>query len=195
MPTTSTVFDQFARRITDVTTQLAAHAIPLTTPAAPPANPNDPWASSSPKLVDRSTLAWCTAVLMLATHHHTAIDVQALSADALLHELGVSGLATLHRDLNHGAPIDYEYTRCPYCSGIGEDPTLPTCEELGCWPSDDIYGHEHLCPVCRGDHHEPQWKAVQRMDELEQLLVDAIEDKAPSRSWRWIRFPGQGQCS
>ncbi|MEU4507771.1 hypothetical protein [Streptomyces sp. NPDC024089] len=63
-----TIFDQFTRRISDITAQLTTLGIPLTTPAAPPAAPGstDPWASSHPVPVDRSTLAWCTAVTMLA---------------------------------------------------------------------------------------------------------------------------------
>ncbi|WP_331747528.1 hypothetical protein OG365_40825 (plasmid) [Streptomyces sp. NBC_00853] len=122
MPTT--VFDQFTCRTADVTAQLTTLGIPLTAPAPPPADadPTDPWASSYAVPVDRSTLAWCTAVQMLADHHDTGIDRQVLAADALLRELGVRGLAQLHFDLHHGAPVDYRFTRCPYCSGIGEDP-------------------------------------------------------------------------
>lgn len=42
------VYDQFTRRITDVTTQLTTHGIPLTAPTAPPAGPDptDPWAGN-----------------------------------------------------------------------------------------------------------------------------------------------------
>ncbi|MFG3499342.1 hypothetical protein [Streptomyces sp. NPDC047928] len=74
MPTT--VFDQFTRRTAEVTTQLTTLGIPLTAPALPPADPDtaDPWASSRPIPVDRSTLAWCTAVTMLADHYDTSID-------------------------------------------------------------------------------------------------------------------------
>jgi len=39
----TTVLDQFARRITDVTTQLAAHDIPLTATDTPPTHAIDPW--------------------------------------------------------------------------------------------------------------------------------------------------------
>ena len=120
---------------------------------------------------------------MLANHHHTAIDRQVPAADALLRELGVRGLATLHSDLNAGAPVDYRFTRCPYCSGIGEDPTRPTCHHLGCAPWHEFDDHEHLCPVCRGDDYQPQWFAKEHMAELEELLADAIEEKAPPRSW------------
>ncbi|WP_331762468.1 hypothetical protein [Streptomyces sp. NBC_01508] len=177
-----TVFDQFTRRTADVTAQLATHGIPLTAPAAPPAAPDDPWAPSRPVPVDRSTLAWCTAVTMLADHHHTPIGRQIPAADALLRENGIRGLATLHSDLHHGAPVDYRFTRCPYCSGIGEDPTRPTCQDLGCpsWREDD--GHGHLCPVCHGDDYQPQWFAETHMADLGQLLADAIKNMAPLRT-------------
>src|SRR6266702_4117333 len=185
MPTT--VFDQFTRRITDVTAQLAAHDIPLTAPPAPPADPTDPWASSYSVPVDRSSLAWCTAAQMLAYHHDTGIDRLVLAADALLRELGVRGLAQLHSDLHHGAPVDYRFTRCPYCSGIGEDPTRPTCGELGCAPWHEFDGHEHLCPFCRGEDYQPQWFAEEQMTELEELLADAIEE-SEARASRWYRI-------
>ncbi|MEQ4611488.1 hypothetical protein ABMX48_36760 [Streptomyces cavourensis] len=101
---------------------------------------------------------------------------QVLAADALLRELGVRGLAQLHSALHAGAPIDYRYTRCPYCSGIGEDPTQPTCGEAGCAPWLEFVGHDHPCPVCPGDY-QPQWYAGERMTELEELLADAIEER------------------
>ncbi|WP_432020282.1 hypothetical protein [Streptomyces sp. 1222.5] len=176
MPTT--VFDQFTRRTADVTAQLTTLGIPLTAPAPPPAdlNPADPWASNYTVPVDRSTLAWCTAVTMLAEHHHTDIDRQVLAADALLRELGIRGLAQLHSDLHAGAPIDYRYTRCPYCSGIGEDPTQPTCGDVGCAPWLEFAGHDHPCPVCPGDY-QPQWYAEEQMAELEERLAAAIEER------------------
>ncbi|MGK4909509.1 hypothetical protein [Streptomyces albus] len=185
MPTT--VFDQFTRRTADVTAQLAILGIPLTAPAPPPADPTpaDPWASSYAASVDRSSLAWCTAVTMLADHHHTSIDRQVLAADALLRELGVCGLATLHSDLHNGAPIDYRFTRCPYCSGIGEDPTQPTCEEVGCASWLEFAGHDHLCPLCHGDDYQPQWFAEEQMTELEELLADAIEEREERASLRY----------
>ncbi|MFB6790216.1 hypothetical protein ACFCWT_26540 [Streptomyces olivaceus] len=190
MPTT--VFDQFTRRTADVTAQLTTLGIPLTAPAPPPAelNPADPWASSYPVPVDRSTLAWCTAVTMLAEHHHTGIDRQVLAADALLRELGVRGLAQLHSDLHAGAPIDYRFTPCPYCSGIAEDPTQPTCGEVGCAPWLEFAGHDHPCPVCPGDY-QPQWYAEEQMTELEELLADAIEEREERASLRyriWARL-------
>ncbi|MEU9108881.1 hypothetical protein AB0D54_32065 [Streptomyces xanthophaeus] len=177
MPPTA-VFDQFTRRTADVTAQLTTLGIPLTAPAPPPADadPTDPWASSYAVPVDRSTLAWCTAVQMLANHHDTGIDHQVPAADALLRELGVRGLAQLHTDLHHGAPIDYRFTRCPYCSGIGEDPTRPDCQDVGCAPWHEFDGHEHLCPVCHGDDYQPQWFAEEQMTDLEELLADAIEE-------------------
>ncbi|MGW0607777.1 hypothetical protein [Streptomyces sp. NPDC002640] len=52
-------------------------------------------------------------VTMLGDYHHTGIDRQVLTVDALLRELGVRGLAQLHSDLHAGAPIDYHFTRCP----------------------------------------------------------------------------------
>ncbi|MEU2770855.1 hypothetical protein ABZ628_29535 [Streptomyces diastaticus] len=182
-----TVFDQFTRRTTDVTAQLAALDIPLTTPARPPAdlNPADPWASNYTAPVNRSTLAWCTAATMLADHHHTGIDRQVLAADALLRELGVRGLAQLHSDFCAGAPIDYRFTPCPYCSGIGEDPTQPACEEVGCAPWLEFAGHDHPCPVCHGDDYQPQWIAEERMTELEELLADAIEERERHASLRY----------
>ncbi|MFD9794250.1 hypothetical protein ACFWXK_25240 [Streptomyces sp. NPDC059070] len=177
-PMLTTVFDQFAYRTTYITAQLTTLGIPLTAPAPPPADLNlaDSWASSYDVPLDRTSLAWCTAVRMLADHHHTGIDRQVVAADALLRELGARGLAQLHSDLHRGVPIDYRFTRCPYCSGIGEDPTQPTCGELGCPPWHEFDGHEHLCPVCHGDDHQPQWFAEQHMAELEELLADAIEE-------------------
>ncbi|MEU6680909.1 hypothetical protein [Streptomyces sp. NPDC046925] len=185
MPTTA--FDQFTQRITDVTAQLAAHGLPLTAPPPPtaaPPDPTDPWASSHSAPVDRSTLAWCTAAQMLAEHHDTGIDRQVLPADALLRELGIRGLAQLHTDLHHGAPIDYRATRCPYCSGIGEDPTLPTCKDLGCPPWHEFDGHGHSCPVCRGEDYQPAWFAEEHMQKLEKLLADAIEESEERGSLR-----------
>ncbi|MFE2943419.1 hypothetical protein ACFXKG_30850 [Streptomyces sp. NPDC059255] len=191
MPTT--VFDQFTRRAAEVTAQLTTLGIPLTAPTPPPADPNptDPWANSDTVPVDRSTLAWCTAVQMLADHHHTGIDRQVLATDALLRELGVRGLAQLHSDLHHGAPIDYRFTPCPYCSGIGEDPTQPTCGEVGCAPWLEFAGHDHLCPVCRYEDCQPQYFAEERMKELEELLAEGIKDKTPSRPRlaTWLRRP------
>lgn len=193
MPTT--VFDQFTRRVNTVTAQLTTLGIPLTAPALPPAaNPTDPWASSYPIPVDRSTLAWCTAARMLADHHDTGIDRQVLAADALLRELGVRGLAQLHSDLVGGAPVDYRFTRCPYCSGIGEDPTQPTCGEVGCAPWLEFAGHDHPCPVCPDDY-QPQWYAEEQMTELENLLADAIEEREEHASLRyrlgtWLRRRG-----
>ncbi|MFD9151614.1 hypothetical protein ACFWDF_30990 [Streptomyces diastaticus] len=184
MPTT--VFDQFTRRTTDVTTQLAALGIPLTAPPPPPAdlNPADPWASNYTAPVDRSSLAWCTAVTMLADHHHTGIDRQVLAADALLRELGVRGLAQLHSDLHANAPVDYRFTCCPYCSGIGEDPTQPTCPEAGCASWLEFAGHDHVCPVCHGEDFQPEWVTEERMTELEELLADAIEEREERASLR-----------
>ncbi|MFJ3973465.1 hypothetical protein ACIPYR_35725 [Streptomyces parvus] len=90
---------------------------------------------------------------------HTAIDRQVLAADALIRELGVRGLAPLHSDLHFGAPIDYRFTRCPYCSGLGEDPTLPNCQEVGCPREYEFADHPHICPVCRGEDFQPEWIA------------------------------------
>lgn len=69
-----TFFNQFPQRISDITTQLTTHGLPLTAPAtpAPLPDPDDPWASSRPTPpVDRTTLAWCTAAQMLSAHHRT----------------------------------------------------------------------------------------------------------------------------
>ncbi|GLW19715.1 hypothetical protein Stsp01_64580 [Streptomyces sp. NBRC 13847] len=185
MPTT--VFDQFTRRTADVTAQLITLNIPLTAPTPPPAEPNptDPWAGSHTAPVDRSTLAWCTASQMLADRHHTGIDRQVLAADALLRELGVRGLAQLHSDHHGGAPVDYRFTRCPYCSGLGEDPTQPTCAEVGCPPQYEFAGHEHLCPVCQGDNYQPQWFAEEHMTNLEERLADAIAKSEERASLRY----------
>ncbi|MFI5945894.1 hypothetical protein ACIBCB_37365 [Streptomyces uncialis] len=176
MPTT--FYDQFTRRITTVTAQLTTLGIPLTAPTPPPADldPTDPWASNYPVPVDRSTLAWCTAAQMLADHHHTDIDRQVPAADALLRELGVRGLAQLHSDLHHGTPIDYRFTPCPYCSGTGEDPTQPTCGEVGCPPEGEFADHDHPCPICHGADYQPQWFAEEHMTDLEELLADATKE-------------------
>ncbi|MFF0338077.1 hypothetical protein ACFYUM_36480 [Streptomyces fimicarius] len=184
MPTT--VYDQFARRTATVTAQLTTLGIPLTAPVQPPAatDPTDPWASSHTVPVDRSTLAWCTAAQMLATHHDTGIDRQVDAADALLRGLGVRGLAQLHSDLHAGAPIDYRYTPCPYCSGIGEDPTLPDCQDAGCPPECEFAGHGHLCPVCP-DNYEPRWFADEQMTVVEELLADAIKEREERASLRY----------
>ncbi|MFF7365409.1 hypothetical protein [Streptomyces sp. NPDC008125] len=186
----TTVFDQFGCRITEVTVQLTAHNIPLTAPPAPAADldPTDPWASTYVAPIDRSTLAWCTAAQMLATHHHTTVDRQVLAADALLRELGVPGLAQLYSDLHDGAPIDYRYTPCPYCSGIGEDPTQPTCRDVGCPPQYEYAGHDHLCPVCHGADHQPEWFTEQHLKELDALLVAAVVPGVGYWAARWNRW-------
>lgn len=135
--------------------------------------------------VDRSTLAWCTAASMLADHHHTGIDRQVLAADALLRELVARVLAQFHSGLHAGAPIDYRFIRCPYCSGIGEDPTQPTCGEVGCAAWLEFAGHDHVCPACRGEDYQPQWFAEERTTELEELLADAIEEREERTSLRY----------
>ncbi|MBK5993344.1 hypothetical protein JHN53_17180 [Streptomyces sp. MBT58] len=183
MPTT--VYDQFTHRTADVTAQLTTLGIPLTAPVPPLADTGltDPWASSHTAPVDRSTLAWCTAVTMLATHHDTGIDRQVDAADALLRELGVRGLAQLDSDLR-GAPVDYRFTPCPYCSGIGEDPALPDCRDVGCPPEYEYAGHDHLCPVCP-DSYEPQWFAEEQMTVVEGLLAGAIEEREEHAALRY----------
>ncbi|MFC8707305.1 hypothetical protein ACFUIV_34720 [Streptomyces anulatus] len=97
-----------------------------------------------------------------------------LSADALIRELGVRGLAQLHTDLHGGAPIDYRFTRCPYCSGCGEDPLLPDCAELGCPPQYEFIDHDHICPACRGESFQPEWFAEERILRLDGDLAEAI---------------------
>lgn len=180
-------FTQFTRR----TAEIATHDMPLAAPAAPSAGTTDPWANNYPAPVDRSSLAWRTAVEMLADHHRTSVEVQALAADALLRELGVRGLAQLHSDLHHPAPIDYRFTLCPYCSGAGEDPTQPTCEDLGCPPKYEFAGHDHICPVCEGEDYQLQWFAEEQMAELEELLADAIKEEERAsflcRVGTWLR--------
>ncbi|MFI0020310.1 hypothetical protein [Streptomyces griseus] len=182
------LFTEFPKRISDITTQLTTQGIPLlapVTPAAPP-DPDDPWGSNHPAPpVDRTTLAWCTAVQMLADHHHTAVERQVLAADALLRELGVRGLAQLHSDLHLGAPIDYRFTRCPYCSGLGEDPTLPDCREVGCPPQYEFADHPHICPICRGEDYQPEWFAEKRVAELDGRLAISL-GHGPGRT-RWYR--------
>ncbi|MFF5893862.1 hypothetical protein ACFY72_34605 [Streptomyces globisporus] len=179
------LFNEFPQRIADVTTQLTTLGISLTapiTPAAPP-DPDYPWGSShSAPPVDRTTLAWCTGAQMLADHHHTEIDRQVPAADALIRELGVRGLTQLHSDLHHGAPIDYRFTRCPYCSGLGEDPTLPNCREVGCPPQYGFADHPHICPVCQGEDYQFEWFAEKHLAQLDRLLVDGLEVRGRSRS-------------
>ncbi|ESQ01745.1 hypothetical protein B590_30208 (plasmid) [Streptomyces sp. PVA_94-07] len=184
MPTT--VFDQFTRRTADITAQLAALGIPLTAPPPPPADPDpaDPWASNYTAPVDRSSLAWCTAVTMLADHHHTGIDRQVLAADALLRNSGSAASPSSTLTSHAGAPVDYRFTRCPYCAGIGEDPTQPTCREAGCATWLEFADHDHPCPVCHGNSHQPQWYADEQMTELEKLLADAIEERESRASLR-----------
>ncbi|MFE3430458.1 hypothetical protein [Streptomyces sp. NPDC059171] len=108
----------------------------------------------------------------MLTDHHTAIAQQVPAADALIRELGVRGLTQLHTDLHHGAPIDYRFTRCPYCSGLGEDPTLPDCRQVGCPPQYEFADHPHICPVCRGEDYQPTWFAEKRIAQLDRLLGD-----------------------
>lgn len=173
MPTT--LFQQLTRRTADITAQLTTLGIPLTAPAPPPTepDPSDPWTSNCAPTVDRTTLAWCTAVTMLAEHHHTGLDRQVSAADALLRERGVRGLAQLHSDIHAGAPVDYRFTRCPYCAGLGEDPTLPDCREVGCSSQYEFVDHPHLCPVCHGADYQPEWYAEERIAQLDQLLNDS----------------------
>ncbi|MFF3974870.1 hypothetical protein ACFYZ6_34150 [Streptomyces rubiginosohelvolus] len=180
------LFTEFPKRIADITTQLTTQGIPLTapvTPAAPP-DPENPWGSNHPAPpVDRTTLAWCTAVQMLADHHHTAIERQILAADALLRELGVRGLAQLHSDLHHGAPIDYRFTRCPYCGGLGEDPTLPDCREVCCPPQYEFADRPHICPVCEGADYQPEWFAKKRVTERDRWLATSLGNRPGRTSW------------
>lgn len=180
------LFTEFPQRIADVTNQLTMQGIPLTAPITSGSrpDPDDPWGSSHPAPpIDRATLAWCTAARMLADHHHTAIDRQVLAADALLRELGVRGLAQLHSDLASGAPIDYRFTRCPYCSGLGEDPTLPDCREVGCPPQYEFADHPHICPVCRGEDYQPEWFAEERVTELDRWLAVSLGHGPVRVSW------------
>ncbi|MEU5971921.1 hypothetical protein [Streptomyces globisporus] len=179
------LFTEFPQRIAAVTNQLATQGIPLTTPVMPaaPPDPDDPWGSSYPAPpVDRSTLAWCTAAQMLA-NHHTPIAQQVLAADALLRELGVRGLTQLHSDLHSGAPVDYRFTRCPYCTGLGEDPTLTDCQEVGCPPQYEFTDHPHVCPVCRGEDYQPEWLAEERVAELDRCLAISRGHGAVQVSW------------
>ncbi|MEU8672888.1 hypothetical protein AB0C71_39050 [Streptomyces anulatus] len=181
-----TFFNQFPQRISDVTTQLTNQGLPLTAPTtpAPPLDPDDPWASSRPAPpVDRTTLAWCTAAQMLSAHHRIPLSAQVHSADALIRELGVRGLAQLHTDLHGGAPIDYRFTRCPYCSGCGEDPLLPDCADLGCPPQYEFIDHDHICPVCQGESFQPEWFAEERIVRLDHLLTGAIDPGSVRVSW------------
>ncbi|MCX4919914.1 hypothetical protein [Streptomyces sp. NBC_00687] len=186
MPTSTAAF--FTRRITAVTDQLTAANIPLTATAPPPlAAPTDPWASTHTATIDRSTLAWCTAAQMLADHHQTSVVRQVASADALLRELGVRGLAQLHSDLNRGAPVDYAYTRCPYCDCLGEDPTLPTCADARCPSWQRSNGHGHTCPVCHGADYQPEALGESRLQALDNLLA-ATADDAHHPARRTARF-------
>jgi len=172
--------DYINQRVSDVTAELIAHGLPLTTPAGPLAIDPNGWLIHNPA-IDRTSPAWCTAVRMLADHHHTPLVDQIPTADALLKDRGIRGLATLHRNLAGGAPIDYRFTRCPYCQGLGEDPTEPSCAELGCRVPADISDHPHGCPVCRGANCEPEYYAEQQMNQVEQLLADALTTRTPPR--------------
>ncbi|MFE8979080.1 hypothetical protein ACFYM7_37575 [Streptomyces cyaneofuscatus] len=181
MLTSHSVYDEFQDRMAQVITHLTGEGLPLTAPPAPAADPDGPWASP-PAAVDRTTLAWCTAALMLANHHQTPIHQQAPSADALLRERGIRGLAELHSDLHHGAPVDYDFTRCPYCSGIGDDPTQPTGEEVHCPPQYEFADHDHLCPVCHGAEYAPEYHAQERLAEIDRLLTDTISASLSRRN-------------
>ncbi|MFB7030945.1 MULTISPECIES: hypothetical protein [unclassified Streptomyces] len=144
----------------------------------------DPWASSRPVPVDRNTLAWRTAARMLAEHHRTSTDRQAPFADAVLRESGIRGLATLHSNLCGGAPVDYRFTRCPYCSGQGESPSPTACRDVGCTQAREADGHEHLCPVCQGADHDPKGHADTRMRQMDTLLIAALAKTRSGARWR-----------
>ncbi|WP_331735742.1 hypothetical protein OG333_37420 (plasmid) [Streptomyces anulatus] len=100
-----------------------------------------------------------------------------------MRELGVRGLAQLHTDLHGGAPIDYRFTRCPYCSGCGEDPLLPDCAELGCPPQYEFIDHDHICPVCQGESFQPEWFAEERIIQLDGLLTQPRDRATGQVSW------------
>ncbi|MFH8692669.1 hypothetical protein ACH4EC_38190 [Streptomyces anulatus] len=119
--------------------------------------------------------------------HRTPLSTQVLSADALIRERGIRGLAQLHTDLHDGAPIDYRFTRCPYCSGCGGDPLLPDCAELGCSPQYEFIGHDHICPVCMGAYYQPDWFAEERITDLDRLLADALGCRDAQGLWPRVK--------
>ncbi|RNG26382.1 hypothetical protein, partial [Streptomyces botrytidirepellens] len=173
----ATTPDYLTQYVSHVTAELKAHDIPLVIQPTPrPPDPNG-WSTYTPP-INRTRPAWCTAVLMLADHHHTPLIDHIPTADAIIKDHGIRGLAVLHRDLA-GGPVDYRFTPCPYCQGVGEDPTQPTCESLRCPVSADISDHPHGCPVCRAADCDPDSYAEQQMHQVEQLLIEALIARTP----------------
>ncbi|WP_199552641.1 hypothetical protein [Streptomyces sp. N35] len=190
LPAAGSIEEEFARRVTRINGYLIERGIPLTAPELPRQHSDDPWGAPYGSL-DRSTLAWCTAVLLLALHHDTPIEMQIPAADAVLRESGVAGLRQLHRDLHGGAPVDYEYIRCPYCSGTMFDPAPVSCQETGCLHYLHGIEHDHYCPVCWGVDYQPEILLPERREYVAKLFAEALLIAGARRRRRWPRSPAR----
>ncbi|TLS45725.1 hypothetical protein FE633_13235 [Streptomyces montanus] len=164
----------------DVHAELTEIDAPLTAPGRPSRNDPNGWSYGYSDDIDRTTLDWATAYRMLTDHQPDAPRLSHIyAADALLRERRVEGLATLHQKLA-GGPINYRFTRCPYCWGSGEDPTDPTCEDLGCSRSMEVLAHDHLCPVCRGEEFAPEYFGPDQMELMAERLARALVARTPA---------------
>jgi hypothetical protein len=167
----------------DVLRELAAIEAPLTASGRPSRIDPNGWMYGYSDDIDRTTLAWATAYRMLTDHQPEVPRLSHIyAADALLRESRVEGLATLHQELA-GGPINYRFTRCPYCWGRGEDPVDATCDERGCLHGLDPRDHEHLCPVCRGEEYAPEYFGPDQMQLMDERLTRALAARtsAPRR--------------
>jgi hypothetical protein len=171
------------RLLAGVLAELTEVGAPFTAPGRPSRTDATGWSFGYSPDIDRTSLAWATAYRMLRDHQPDAPWFSLmLSADALLRELRVPGLATLHRDLA-GAPVDYRYTRCPYCDGDSLDPTRPTCEDRG--RTRDTEAHEYICPVCQGAAFQPEYFGSAQIEQADRLLAEALASGAVCRRpWR-----------
>lgn len=176
--------------LSDVHAALVDLALPLTAPGRPARTDPHGWSYGYSPDIDRTTLAWATAYQLLTDHQPGAPRLsQAFAADAVLREHGEHGLAVLHRQLS-GAPIDYRFTRCPYCWGRGDDPVDATCDERGCLHGLDARDHEHLCAVCRGAEFGPEYFGDDQIDLMDQRLARALAERTPARRPRtaWLHL-------
>ncbi|MDT9701116.1 hypothetical protein [Streptomyces sp. P17] len=163
----------------DILSELAEIEAPLTAPGRPSRTDPNGWSYGYSDDIDRTTLAWATTYRRLTDHQPDAPRLSHIyAADALLRECRVTGLATLHQELA-GGPVNYRFTRCPYCWGSGEDPVEATCDERGCLHGLDA-DHEHLCPVCRGEEFAPEYFGPDQIQLMDERLARALVARTPA---------------